>query len=68
LSTAENAAFTDMKLHDITSGPSDPNREPLDENATADTDFFLLVTCPLNPTVDPVNLARRRSCETDLGL
>jgi len=23
-------AFTDMKLHDITSGPDDPNREPLD--------------------------------------
>jgi hypothetical protein len=23
-------AFTDLKLHDITSGPDDPNREPLD--------------------------------------
>jgi len=23
-------AFTDLKLHDITSGPGDPNREPLD--------------------------------------
>jgi hypothetical protein len=23
-------AFTDFKLHDITSGPDDPNREPLD--------------------------------------
>jgi CxxC motif-containing protein (DUF1111 family) len=29
-----------MKLHDITSGPNDPNREPLDENATAGTDAF----------------------------
>ena len=25
-------AFTDLKLHDITSGPGDPNREPLDQN------------------------------------
>ena len=25
-------AFTDLKLHDITSGPDDPNREPLDMN------------------------------------
>lgn len=25
-------AFTDFKLHDITSGPNDPNREPLDMN------------------------------------
>jgi hypothetical protein len=33
-------AYTDMKLHDITSGPNDPNREPLDENATAGTDAF----------------------------
>ena len=33
-------AFTDMKLHDITSGLSDPNREPLDENAAAGTDAF----------------------------
>jgi hypothetical protein len=28
-------AFTDLKLHDITSGPSDPNREPLDMNQPA---------------------------------
>ena len=28
-------AFTDLKLHDITSGPSDPNREPLDQNQPA---------------------------------
>jgi hypothetical protein len=26
-------AFTDLKLHDISSGPSDPNAEPLDQNA-----------------------------------
>ena len=25
-------AFTDLKLHDITSGANDPNREPLDAN------------------------------------
>lgn len=25
-------AFTDLKLHDITTGPSDPNIEPLDQN------------------------------------
>ena len=25
-------AYTDLKLHDITSGPSDPNAEPLDQN------------------------------------
>ena len=25
-------AFTDLKLHDITSGAADPNREPLDQN------------------------------------
>lgn len=34
-------AFTDLKLHDITYGPDDPNREPLDMNAAAGTpDFF----------------------------
>lgn len=33
-------AFTDFKLHDITSGPQDPNREPLDMNEEADTDMF----------------------------
>lgn len=26
-------AFTDLKLHDITSGPGDPNAEPLNQNA-----------------------------------
>ena len=35
------SAYTDLKLHDITSGPSDPNREPLDMNQEAGTsDFF----------------------------
>lgn len=34
-------AFTDLKLHDITSGPSDPNREPLDMNAPAGTAAFM---------------------------
>lgn len=32
-------AFTDLKLHDITSGPDDPNREPLDQNAKGDAFF-----------------------------
>lgn len=33
-------AFTDFKLHDITSGPSDPNREPLDMNQPAGSPGF----------------------------
>jgi hypothetical protein len=33
-------AYTDLKLHDITSGPDDPNREPLDMNQTAGTPAF----------------------------
>lgn len=34
-------AFTDLKLHDITSGPDDPNREPIDQNAPeGSTEFF----------------------------
>jgi di-heme oxidoreductase (putative peroxidase) len=34
-------AFTDLKLHDITTGSSDPNREPLDMNqAAGSTGFF----------------------------
>jgi di-heme oxidoreductase (putative peroxidase) len=33
-------AYTDLKLHDVTDGPSDPNREPLDMNQTAGTDAF----------------------------
>jgi di-heme oxidoreductase (putative peroxidase) len=35
-------AFTDLKLHDITSGPDDPNREPLDmqKNPLTETAAF----------------------------
>lgn len=34
-------AFTDFKLHDITSGPGDPNREPLNMHVPASmADFF----------------------------
>ncbi len=33
-------AFTDLKLHDITSGPDDPNREPLDMLQPAGSDGF----------------------------
>ena len=33
-------AYTDLKLHDITSGPGDPNREPLDMNQTPGTKAF----------------------------
>ena len=34
-------AFTDLKLHDITTGAADPNREPLDmQKAPADPLFF----------------------------
>lgn len=33
-------AYTDLKLHDITSGPSDPNREELDMNQPAGSPSF----------------------------
>lgn len=33
-------AFTDFKLHDITSGLGDPNREPIDQNAPAGSAAF----------------------------
>lgn len=33
-------AFTDLKLHDITSGPNDPNREALDMNQPAGSPGF----------------------------
>jgi len=33
-------AFTDLKLHDITSGPADPNAEPLDQNQSAGSAKF----------------------------
>ena len=34
-------AFTDLKLHDITSGPSDPNRDPIDMNQPQGSAAFL---------------------------
>ncbi len=33
-------AFTDLKLHDITAGPDDPNPEALDQHAPAGSDAF----------------------------
>ena len=33
-------AFTDFKLYDITSGPTDPNREPIDQNAPGGSEAF----------------------------
>jgi CxxC motif-containing protein (DUF1111 family) len=33
-------AFTDMKLHDITSGPNDPNAEALNQNQPAGSPGF----------------------------
>jgi CxxC motif-containing protein (DUF1111 family) len=33
-------AFTDLKLHDITDGPDDPNRERVDMNAPAGSAAF----------------------------
>jgi len=35
-------AFTDLKLHDITTGPDDPNAEPLDMNQTPGSPAFFL--------------------------
>jgi hypothetical protein len=37
-------AFTDLKLHDITSGPDDPNRDPIDMNATPGSPEFFAGT------------------------
>jgi CxxC motif-containing protein (DUF1111 family) len=34
-------AFTDLKLHDITSGANDPNRDPIDMNEPAGSAKFL---------------------------
>jgi hypothetical protein len=33
-------SFTDLKLHDITTGPTDPNAEPLDQNQPAGSVAF----------------------------
>ncbi len=38
-------AFTDLKLHDITSGPDDPNCEALDMHAPAGSDGFFAGNC-----------------------
>ena len=37
-------AYTDLRVHDITRGPGDPNCEPLDQNA-AGTDGFTAGNC-----------------------
>lgn len=37
-------AYTDLKLHDITSGPTDPNREVLNQNAPAGSAAFFAGT------------------------
>jgi hypothetical protein len=36
-------AFTDLKLHDITSGPGDPNREKLDMQRVKDSELIFAV-------------------------
>lgn len=36
-------AFTDMKLHDITSGPGDPNREPVDMQRSKGSELHFAV-------------------------
>jgi hypothetical protein len=38
-------AFTDLKVHDITSGPSDPNCEPLNMNRSAGSMGFFAGNC-----------------------
>lgn len=37
-------AFTDLKLHDITTGPDDPNRDPIDMNQETGSDAFFAGT------------------------
>lgn len=37
-------AFTDLKLHDITTGPNDPNRDPIDLQHPAGSDAFFAGT------------------------
>ncbi|MEJ7733997.1 MAG: di-heme oxidoredictase family protein [Polyangiaceae bacterium] len=37
-------AFTDLKLHDITTGPDDPNRDPIDMNAPGGSPAFFAGT------------------------
>ena len=38
-------AYTDLKLHDITSGPGDPNCEPLNQHADPETAEFFDGNC-----------------------
>jgi hypothetical protein len=38
-------AFTDLKLHDITTGPDDPNCEPLDQTQPGGSDAFFAGNC-----------------------
>jgi hypothetical protein len=37
-------AYTDLKLHDITAGPDDPNRDPIDMNQEAGSEAFFAGT------------------------
>ena len=38
-------AYTDLKVHDITTGPGDPNCEPLDQNQPAGSRGFFVGNC-----------------------
>ena len=38
-------AYTDLKVHDITTGPGDPNCEPLDQNQPAGSPAFFAGNC-----------------------
>ena len=38
-------AYTDLKVHDITTGPDDPNCEPLDQNQPAGSSGFFAGNC-----------------------
>ena len=38
-------AYTDLKVHDITTGPDDPNCEPLDQNQPAGSPGFFAGNC-----------------------
>ena len=38
-------AYTDLKVHDITTGPGDPNCEPLDQNQPAGSPGFFAGNC-----------------------
>jgi hypothetical protein len=38
-------AYTDLKVHDITAGPDDPNCEPLDQNQPAGSPGFFAGNC-----------------------